>query len=698
MALNPDVKFDPAAAQTAALNEACAAATIRHVAGELDLAAQAYREILVADPQHAAANHCLGMLLVQSKRPSEGLPHLLTALSAEPQVADYWLGYLEALLLAGQAEEAKCTLALARQHGLAGRSVDEFAARLSVKLSAVAVAAPAAAVVRAERRRATGVAQRMEQQVLAFVDEANLAAAKASARTLTLQFPDRGLGWKILGALLAAEGDIDEALAAMHEAARLLPKDGEAVCNLGGTLARLGRYEEAEAVLRLALTDCRPADLDHNDIRYSSLLFLLSHKPELGAADLFAEHLAFGSWAEGRSLPAPPIFSNTREPERRLKIGFVSGDFRTHAIAHFFEPVLESLQNHGGLELHAFYNHTVEDSVTRRMQSSFAHWHPVSSLSDLELLKVVKNNRVDILIDLSGHTSFNRLRALARKAAPIQVSWMGYPGTTGLRTTDYYLADRYFLPPGRFDDQFTEKIAYLPASSSFRPHADSPPVNELPALERGFMTFGSFNRFGKLNPFTIRLWCRLLRELPNSIIVIADMPRGERRQALAALFNAEGVASERLAFLPRSDMATYLGLHHQIDLCLDTFPYTGGTTTNHALWMGVPTLTLAGQTPASRQTAANLVCLGLDGFIASSPDDLVEKGLRWATDLTALARVRSGLRARWLASPAHQPESIAAGLVVVLRQMWRRWCANLPAESFDTTTARSEYCLQHWHA
>ncbi len=689
MALNPDGTCDPAAARTAALNDACAAATTRHLAGELDLAAQVYREILQADPQHAAANHCLGMLLVQSKRPSEAVPHLLAALSVDPRVADYWLGYLEALRLAGRAEEAKSALALARRHGLAGRPVEEFAARLNVKLLPVAVDAPPAAMSRSptagvgrpERRRATRVAQRLETQVLAFVDGGNFAAAKASARILTQQFPDRGLGWKILGALLAADGDMDEALAAMHEAARLLPEDAEAFSNLGATLTKLERFEEAEPMFRLALADCRPGDLGHYDLRYSSLLFVLSHKPELGAAELFAEHTAIGRWLEGPSVPAQPTFSNTREPERRLKIGFVSGDFRTHPVASFFEPVLEKLRNQGGLELHAFYNHATEDLTTRRMQSSFAHWHPVHALSDLELVKLVKKNRIDILIDMSGHTSFNRLRALALKAAPIQVSWMGYPGTTGLRTMDYYLADQHFLPRGQFDDQFTEKIAYLPASSSFGPHAESPPVNGLPALKAGFMTFGSFNRVGKLNPFTIRLWCRLLRELPDSIMVIAAMPLDERRRVLAELFNAEGVASERLAFFPRSDMATYLGLHHQIDICLDTFPYTGGTTTNHALWMGVPTLTLAGNTPASRQGAANLLPVGLDGFIANNPDDFALKGLSWSTRLAELAQVRSGLRERCLGS-VRQHDIVARGLDAALRHMWRRWCAGLTTESF----------------
>jgi protein O-GlcNAc transferase len=721
----PDEAFDRAAT----LNESCAQAITRQLAGELDVAAQMYRAILQAEPQHAAANHCLGMLLVQSMRPSDGLPHLLAALAADPQVADYWLGYLEALLLAEQTDEARSTLALARQHGLQGAAVENFAARLSGKLlpvpapptpvtpPTIAPTPPTGAVIRAERRRAGRGADRLETQVLALVKDRNFAAAQASARVLTERFPDRGLGWKILGALLAADGRKDEALAAMQEATRLLPGDAEVFCNLGVMLTKIMRLEEAEACLqnaisidpkfddsylhlgfvyaslekfpqaeamfRRAVADSKPSDNAQNDMRHSSLLFLLSHNPALSAAELFAEHVAIGRWLEGPLGPARPQFFNEREPERRLKVGFVSGDFRTHALANFFEPVLEKLKDHSGLELHGYYNYEIEDDTTRRMRKCFSEWHPVSTLSDLEFVRLIKANRIDILIDLSSHTSHNRLRAFALKAAPIQASWMGYPGTTGLQAMDYYLADKYFLPPGQFDNSFTEKIAYLPASSSFQPYADSPPVNPLPALAAGFITFGSFNRLGKLNPFTIRLWCRLLRELPNSIMIMAAIPLDERRQALAEIFKAEGVGNERLAFFPRSDMLTYMALHHQIDICLDTFPYTGGTTTNHALWMGVPTLTLAGQTPASRSGAAILAPVGLAGFIAASPDDFVQKGLLWSTELAALAEVRSGLRERWLGS-VRQHEIVASGLNAALRHMWRRWCAGLPAESFHS--------------
>jgi predicted O-linked N-acetylglucosamine transferase (SPINDLY family) len=732
---SPDETRGRATTRMAALNESCAQAMSRQLAGELDLAAQMYRAILQAEPQHAPANHCLGMLLVQSKQPSESLPHLIAALAADPQVADYWLGYLEALLLAGQTDEAKSTLALGRQHGLQGAAAENFAARLSAKLlppptpvSASSISLPPAnppsmtgEVVRAERRRASRGANKLETQVLAQVKERNFAAAHISAGTLTRRFPDRGLGWKVLGALLAADGRMDEALSAVQEAARLLPGDAEVFCNLGVMLSKLKRFEEAEASLqeaisinpkfddsylnlgflyasmekfpeaeamfRRAVAESRPGDNVQNDMRHSSLLFLLSHNPAVPAAQLFAEHIAMGRWLEGPVGPGRPRHSNDPEPERPLKVGIVSGDLNSHAVANFIEPVLEDLQNRRGLELHAYYNNEVEDAVSQRLRTCFSQWHSVSSLTDPDLVKLIKANATDILIDLSGHTSFNRLRAFALKPAPIQVSWLGYPGTTGLRAMDYYLADKHFLPPGQFEGSFTEKIAYLPAAWTFSPYVDSPPVSRLPALDTGFVTFGSFNRLGKINPFTVRLWSRLLREAPSSIIVMAGIPLDERRQALTELFNAEGIVSQRIAFFPRSDMETYLALHNQVDLCLDTFPYTGGTTTNHALWMGVPTLTLAGQTPASRQGAANLSHVGLEGFTASDADDFVEKGRFWSTEIAALAEVRRGLRERWLGAPLRQSATIATGLEAALRHMWRRWCGHLPTQSFSITTS-----------
>ena len=260
---------------------------------------------------------------------------------------------------------------------------------------------------------------------------------------------------------------------------------------------------------------------------------------------------------------------------------------------------------------------------------------------------------------------------------------MGYPGTTGLRAMDYYFADRHFLPDEEFGAQFTEKLVLLPASAPFLPEDTAPPVNALPALTNGFITFGSFNRLSKLRPAVIAMWSRLLNALPDARMVIGGMPPEGEYEELVALFAAQGVARDRLEFHTRCGTSAYLALHHRVDICLDAFPYAGGTTTAHALWMGVPTLTYAGATPAARQGAAFLGHTGLSDFIARDAAEFQRMGLYWAGNPAELARLRADLRDRCDQSTFHHPEIIAAGLERALRTMWRRWCAGLPPMAFE---------------
>jgi predicted O-linked N-acetylglucosamine transferase (SPINDLY family) len=480
----------------------------------------------------------------------------------------------------------------------------------------------------------------------------------------------------------------DEAETNLLKAVDIDPEFAAAFAHLGNTYQLQGRYPEAEESFRRAIA-LPSGDLQEDkDLRYTSLLFLLSHNPNMDADALFAEHCRIGEKFGPVSAASWPRHLNTPDPDRCLRVGLVSGDFCNHPVATFIEPVLAHLQDFPGLELHAYYTNPIEDGVSHRLQEYLKGWHPVSGLSAAQLAKKIMDDRIDILIDLSGHTSLNRLRTFARKPAPIQVSWLGYPGTTGLRAMDYYLADRHFLPPGQFDRHFIEKLVYLPAVTSFQPYKSAPPVNPLPALETGTISFGSFNRLGKVNESTVGLWSTLLRALPEARMIVSSIPPSRQQDKLIEQFAAQGVAHERLAFRPRCSMDEYLAAHNQVDICLDTSPYTGGTTTNHALWMGVPTLTVTGGTPASRQGAANLGHVGLEGFTAANPAEFVEKGVYWAGHLAELAEVRAGLRDRWQRSPMRQPEFIASGFEWALRQMWRRWCDALTAQSFEVPTHR----------
>jgi predicted O-linked N-acetylglucosamine transferase (SPINDLY family) len=644
--------------QPPSLDELCEKAANLQVAGRLDLAEWIYREILQAQPLHAAANYCLGILLVHVKRPADGLPHLLAALSANPQVPDYWLGCMEALLLLDKIEEAGQLLASARQNAVAGSAIDEFTQRLAAKRSASAPPPPAApksgpAPAPASRRARSSSPRQQENQLNELIGRTRFVEALALARQLTEHHPERGLGWKVVGALLWAEGDQANALAAMRTAVRLMPLDAEGLRNLGSVLIKTESFEESERYLRrslhigtasvplltdlgnccislgrnaeaqalyrraIALSADEPVTTE-SDWAHANLLMALSQDPAVDAESLFAEHCRIGRHIEGRARKSWPCHANDPDPDRRLQVGFVSGDFCNHSVTNFIEPVLARLQNSPNFELHAYYNNDQTDAVTQRLRGYMQHWRQVRSLSAQQLADQIMADKIDLLIDLSGHTALNRLPAFAYKPAPVQISWIGYPGTTGLHAMDYYLADRHFLPPGQFDRFFTEKLVYLPANAPFQAHDMAPPLNALPALETGFVCFGSFNRLSKINATTIDLWSRLLRAVPTANLLIAGVPPHYPLAPLIDQFAAMEIARERLVFHPRCGTEAYLALHHQVDLCLDAFPYNGGTTTHHAIWMGVPTLTMAGRTPAARQGAAILGQLELDGFSAAN--------------------------------------------------------------------------------
>jgi predicted O-linked N-acetylglucosamine transferase (SPINDLY family) len=506
----------------------------------------------------------------------------------------------------------------------------------------------------------------------ALDQQGRFAESEVCYRKVVELRPDLAVAHNNLAIALRRQNRPGESEASCRRALELNPALAEACCSLGAALQEQGRLAEAAASYR------RAVEISPNlPVAYHGLLFCLSHGGETEPQALFEEHLRFAERFEAPLRPAWPRHPNSRDPGRCLQVGFVSGDFRDHAMAYFMEPVFSHLAHDAGLSLHAYSNHAAEDAFTVRLRSHVAHWNSVFALSDEELAAKIQADGIDILVDLTGHTARNRLLTFARKPAPVQCGWIGYLGTSGLRSIDYYIADRHFLPPGEFDRYFTEKIVYLPAVAPFQPSLDAPDINPLPALTIGHVTFGSFSRISKLNPRVIGLWSQLLHAVPEAQMLIAGMPRGGRHEVVRNWFEDEGIAAERLQFHPRSDYRTYFALHHQVDLCLDPFPFTGATTTSHALWMGVPTLTLTGQTVPGRLGAALLHHVGLGDFVARTPQEFVERGIYWAGNLESLGRLRSGMRERFLRSPIGQPALVAESLAVSFRQMWRNWCAGM---------------------
>jgi len=315
------------------------------------------------------------------------------------------------------------------------------------------------------------------------------------------------------------------------------------------------------------------------------------------------------------------------------------------------------------------------------LKTKVTKWTNVASMDDEKLAACINSDTIDILFDLSGHTAKNRLPMFARKPAPIQATWIGYPATTGLESMDYYVSDKNFIPAGPLEEQFTEKLIWLPISAAFEPFAASPDVNPLPAMENGYFTFGSFNRISKINAQVYELWARILHHTPTSKFLLANVYDGIRKD-IAGNFAHYGIDEDRLILCDRTDMRKYLALHHAVDLLLDTHPYSGGTTTAHALWMGVPTVTLSGTIVPTRTTTAIQSSVGLSEFNTHTFEEYVAAACEWPTRLSELAIIRTQLRDKMKQQP--HSENITKHLELAMRHIWKQWCDGLEPKSVDT--------------
>lgn len=529
----------------------------------------------------------------------------------------------------------------------------------------------------------------------------NYDALEADLMQLLAQHPNWLIGWKILsdtymvqhkdaripalnaltlnindpqehcyyGLVLKSQDDLVGAAQAFKQATVLQPDYAAAYNNLGIVEKDMGDIQAGIASYHRAL-ELNPSYASC----YSNLLFCLSHAENISPQSLYEEHRQFAEWYEKPLKPLWKKHTNPQGPAKVLKIGFVSAALRDHSLTYFFEPVLRHLAQSTNLSLYAYCASALEDEATKRIKQQFRHWQNVDQLSEQALADKIRADGIDILVDLDGHTSGNRLLAFAMKPAPIQVSWLGYLATTGLVAMDYYLADGYLLPKNQFDSQFSEKLVHLPVNATFSPSAMSPEVSELPALKNGHFTFACFNRPNKITASVVRLWCQVLNALPQAKMLLGAMPSDGSYEVLITWFAQNGVGKDRLIFHPKRDMQSYLSLHHQVDVCLDTFPSNGVTTTCHAAYMGVPTLCLNGDRLASRGAQALMGHLGLNEFVADNEEAYINQACYLANHIDTLAQLRQTLRERFHQSNLAKPEVLALGLEQVFRQMWKRWC------------------------
>jgi len=501
-------------------------------------------------------------------------------------------------------------------------------------------------------------------QDLGQLDEA-IACFK---QTLRLQpgFVDAWLG---LGTALKAQSRLDEAIESYQRVVAIQPDHPDAHFNLGNAFMAHNQYAQALASFRLAV-QLQP---DHSGAS-GNLLFTLQHLVTISPDEVCREHLSYAQRFETPLKRYWRPHPNPRKPGRRLKVGYVSGDFRQHAVAYFIEPILAN-HDKAVVELYGYANHPLHDAYTERIAAHMDHWLVCNTLSDDELAERIRADGIDILVDLSGHTAHHRLMVFARKPAPVQATYIGYPDTTGLASMDYRITDPWLDPPGLTECYHSETLVRIPGGMSYRPDPGAPEVNALPALTSGELILASFNNQRKVNPAVVQLWSRILHALPQARLMLGNVNDAPIKQRLLSMFSQNNVAPERLILLAEMPMPDYHLTHHQIDLALDPFPYNGTTTTMQTLWMGVPVITLAGNNAKSRCGVSLMSRVDLPEFICQTEDAYVQCAVKFANDLPTLNAVRQSLRAR-MTAPQCQPETITRQLEAAYRNMWQTWCTS----------------------
>lgn len=516
-----------------------------------------------------------------------------------------------------------------------------------------------------------------------------LLEAEYCARRAIEISPNASEGYVRLGQAVRLRGRITQSIAHFQRAVELDTGSASALTELGFCYWNLGRHQDAERALKSAIAlapDALPA---------RSNLLLVSNYTLGNRDEISALHTAFGEVVRKKcgDLPAPQYIQRPN-PVRRLRIGFLSGDFRRHAVAYFIRGALQYLDR-AQFQLFAYHNFRTEDSVTWELKPAFDFWRSVYGLPDQETADLIATDRIDILIDLSGVTAGARPLVLGRKPAPIQVHWLGYPNTIGLDCIDYRLTDSWADPPTEGGSFYTEELWRLPHSFlCYSPPEAAPNIEQPPCMGRTEITFGSFNSRAKLSEECIAMWVEVLKAVPNSRFVLKSLIGTDdeaARDSLLQLFVAKGIVADRIEILLwRRAAEDHLAAYNEIDIALDTFPYHGTTTTCEALWMGVPVVTLAGDRHAARVGVSLLSNIGLDAFVANNRNEYVEIAVALAENREALLGLRQTMREKMRSSPLMDQRGMGADLGSALRGMWHRHCEKFSADMPDKSGSASE--------
>lgn len=498
-----------------------------------------------------------------------------------------------------------------------------------------------------------------------------LDQALASYRAALTINPDHADAYSNLGNMYKDQGMLSGALTCFRKALAIIPNHAEAHNNLGGVLESLGMLDEALASYRAAL-DINPQYVS----AHSNVLLSSQYQPGMSQKALKDLH---AEWDEKHGAAWKSEWkdhSNTLQTDRALRIGLVSPDLGRHPVGYFVVNLLEH-KPRGRIEF-ICYSDRKPDPLTEQLEGLSDEWVDSRGLSDAALTQRIRSDRIDILIDLAGHTAKNRLLVFARKPAPVQVTWFGYPGSTGLSAIDYLIADSRHIPAGT-ESHYSEKIIRLPNGwSCYEPPSYAPPIGKLPFERNGFITFGCFNNPAKVNKDTLAVWVEILAAVPRSQLLLKykGMDAEENRNRLVDQFSAHGIEGGRVILEGMSPHQELFARYNDVDIALDTFPYSGGVTTCEALWMGVPVITLPGETFASRHSLSHLMNVDAPELVARDRQDYVSKAVGLATDIPRLGVLRSGLREQMARSPLCDGETFATDFTAAMESVWREQCAN----------------------
>ncbi len=496
----------------------------------------------------------------------------------------------------------------------------------------------------------------------------NVESAVQLFRSAIRLHPEHSTAYVHLAIALRKQGRITEALAVVEDAARFNAITAEVLANKAGLLVSLGRLDEAEALFIDAINE-RDGFRDS----HANLLMCMQYSTKATLETILDEHCEWNDlYAAG--VEQGGVFSNSRDPDRRLRIGFVSGDLGMHPVGYFTVRMFEAM-NRDQVDTYVYSDRPGRDPIAARIEKSVSRWNDSAPLSDNGLYEKIRSDEVDILFDLAGHTAANRLMVFAKRAAPIQMTWAGYVGTTGLVEMDYLLADRFHVS-AEMEPFFRESILRMPNGYvTYEPPANAPDITELPMLANGFITFAAMCNPAKVNPKVLEVWSEILNQVPHSRLLLyysgwSDLGNQKRvRNALGA-----NISEDRMEFGYCGGPVETLKCYGRVDVALDTFPYSGGLTTCEAMWMGVPTITMPMDRFSGRHSLSHLSNVGLDDFVAKDVDHYIELAIGIEKSPESIKMIRKTLRQRMLQSPLCDGYRFSEDFLKLMRSVWQKWC------------------------